>query len=59
MERDGELEDASRAAASGCRYEGRCGRGELACAQNDPELRDAGGGHLVACLKPGKNDQGG
>jgi len=59
MDGDGESEEASRAAASGCRYAGRCSRGELACAQNDPELNDAGGGHLVACLKPEKNNQGG
>jgi oligopeptide/dipeptide ABC transporter ATP-binding protein len=54
-----EAEDASRARPAGCRYAERCGRGDLACGQNEPELHDAGGGHLVACLKPEKNDQGG
>ncbi len=57
MDGDGEAEDAFR--AGGCRYAGRCSRGELACAQNDPELIDTGGGHLVACLKPEKDNQGG
>jgi len=54
---EGEAEEASR--AGGCRYAGRCSRGDLACAQNDPELMDAGDGHLVACLKPEQDDQGG
>ena len=59
MQEDAEAEEAFRAAARGCRYAERCARAELACTQNDPELRDAGGGHLVACLKPEKYDQGG
>jgi oligopeptide/dipeptide ABC transporter ATP-binding protein len=59
-----EADEASRAAAGeyragGCRYADRCGRGELACEHNDPELIDAGAGHLVACLKPEKKDRGG
>ncbi len=59
MAAEGEAEEASRAKGTGCRYAERCARGDLACAQNDPELIEAGGGHLVACLKPEKNDQGG
>jgi len=35
----------------GCPYYPRCARGELACAEMDPELTDLGGGHLVACFK--------
>jgi len=57
MEGDVEGEGPSR--ASGCRYAERCGRGDLACAANDPELHDTGGGHLVACLQPEKINQGG
>jgi peptide/nickel transport system ATP-binding protein/oligopeptide transport system ATP-binding protein len=45
--------------AGGCRYAERCALGDLACARKDPELHDAGGGHLVACLKPEKTNQGG
>jgi oligopeptide/dipeptide ABC transporter ATP-binding protein len=59
MEGDSEAEASSRTVAGGCRYAARCERGELACHSNDPELHDAGGGHLVACLLPEKNDQGG
>ncbi len=59
MEEEAEAEEAFRAAARGCRYAERCALGDLACSQNDPELRDAGGGHLVACLKPEQNNQGG
>ena len=54
-----ETEEASRARGTGCRYAERCTRADLACAQADPELHDAGGGHLVACLKPENNIQGG
>jgi len=59
IEGDGEAGDSSRAGAGGCRYAARCGRWDLACQTNDPVLHDAGGGHLVACLQPEKNDQGG
>jgi oligopeptide/dipeptide ABC transporter ATP-binding protein len=59
MEGENEEEGPERAAATGCRYATRCARGDLACSQADPELHDAGGGHLVACLKPEKYDQGG
>jgi oligopeptide/dipeptide ABC transporter ATP-binding protein len=59
MEAEAEAEDASRARGTGCRYAERCARGDLACAQADPELHDEGGGHLVACLKPENNIQGG
>jgi oligopeptide/dipeptide ABC transporter ATP-binding protein len=59
MEGDGEAEEEAGAPTGGCRYAGRCTRGEPACALNDPELVDLGGGHLVACLQPEENNQGG
>jgi oligopeptide/dipeptide ABC transporter ATP-binding protein len=68
MEEQAQAEEASRASnqsrpggsrAGSCRYAERCARGELPCVQNDPGLMDAGGGHLVACLKPEKPNQGG
>ncbi len=64
MEQASEPEEGYRATArgyrsGGCRYAERCARGDLACTENDPELHDAGSGHLVACLKPEKTNQGG
>jgi len=59
MAAEGEAEEVPLARGTGCRYAERCSRGDLACAENDPELIEAGGGHLVACLKPEKKDQGG
>ena len=59
MESDSEAGDSSRTVSGGCRYAARCDRGDLACQSNDPDLHDAGDGHLVACLQPEKNDQGG
>jgi oligopeptide/dipeptide ABC transporter ATP-binding protein len=56
---ESEAEDVSRAGLAGCLYAERCGRGDLACSLNDPGLIDAGDGHLVACLKPENNNQGG
>jgi len=34
---------------SGCRFNTRCPVGREACAQEEPEFRDVGGGHFVAC----------
>ena len=34
---------------SGCRFHTRCQHAQLRCKQEQPELRDAGGGHRVAC----------
>ena len=34
---------------SGCRFSPRCPYATEACAQSEPELRDLGDGHLVAC----------
>jgi oligopeptide/dipeptide ABC transporter ATP-binding protein len=59
MEGDSESEAYSRSVGGGCRYAARCERGDLACHSQDPELHDAGGGHLVACLQPEDNNQGG
>jgi len=33
----------------GCRFHPRCPVAKEACSKTDPELRDVGGGHLVAC----------
>ncbi len=33
----------------GCRYGGQCDRETPRCRDAEPELRDVGGGHLVAC----------
>ncbi len=33
----------------GCRYCGQCDRETARCRDDEPELRDVGGGHLVAC----------
>lgn len=42
---------------SGCRFHPRCPYCDEVCKQSDPELRDLGGGHMVACHHPlGKND---
>jgi ABC-type dipeptide/oligopeptide/nickel transport system ATPase component len=42
---------AQRPQARGCRFGEQCTRAVPACRENDPELLDAGGGHLVACLR--------
>jgi oligopeptide transport system ATP-binding protein len=34
---------------SGCRFHTRCQHAQLRCKQEQPELRDAGDGHRVAC----------
>jgi ABC-type dipeptide/oligopeptide/nickel transport system ATPase component len=34
----------------GCRFADRCSQGEPACLENEPDLVDIGGGHLVACI---------
>ncbi len=34
---------------SGCRFHTRCGYVKSICRENEPELKDAGGEHLVAC----------
>jgi oligopeptide/dipeptide ABC transporter ATP-binding protein len=34
---------------SGCRFAPRCPLAERRCREEEPELRDSGGGHLVAC----------
>jgi oligopeptide/dipeptide ABC transporter ATP-binding protein len=34
----------------GCRLQKRCPKAQPACADQDPQLEDQGGGHLVACL---------
>jgi oligopeptide transport system ATP-binding protein len=33
----------------GCRFQGRCRRKTRFCEEHEPEFRDAGGGHWVAC----------
>ena len=33
----------------GCRFHPRCSRATGICQEQEPELRDTGGGHLVAC----------
>jgi oligopeptide/dipeptide ABC transporter ATP-binding protein len=47
---------ASREAppARGCPYCGRCEREVELCRREEPELHDAGGGHLVACFRAGE-----
>jgi len=34
---------------SGCRFHTRCGHVRSICRENEPELKDVGGEHLVAC----------
>lgn len=41
---------------SGCRFHTRCRYAKSICAEKEPELRDLGGGHYVACHFPLKND---
>jgi len=37
---------------SGCRFRTRCSAATKRCAEQEPTLQDAGGGHLVACHHP-------
>jgi oligopeptide transport system ATP-binding protein len=34
---------------TGCRFRTRCKYATAKCAEQEPELKDAGGGHMVAC----------
>jgi peptide/nickel transport system ATP-binding protein len=37
---------------SGCRFHTRCGAADDVCVREEPELRDIGGGHFIACHHP-------
>lgn len=39
---------------SGCKFRSRCSKAMPICAQKEPELKDQGGGHYVACYLYGK-----
>jgi oligopeptide/dipeptide ABC transporter ATP-binding protein len=43
---------------TGCPYAGQCERKESNCLKEEPELRDIGEGHLVACMKSMHNKVG-
>ena len=36
---------------SGCHFRTRCRYADERCATGEPQLRDLGGGHMVACHK--------
>ncbi|MFM2129628.1 MAG: hypothetical protein RL477_1174, partial [Pseudomonadota bacterium] len=39
----------------GCPFSDRCPKADAACRSDEPELRDMGDGHLVACFKAGSS----
>jgi len=42
------------AADTGCAFRTRCEYHQPGCADSEPTLRDAGGGHMVACVHAGR-----
>ena len=50
---EGEVADPA-SPPPGCYFHPRCRYAKPECAAREPELRDAGGGHVVACHRAGE-----
>lgn len=58
IQSNGKIQESESAPGhiSGCPYAVQCERKDSSCLEQEPELHDLGGGHLVACIHSGKTN---